>query len=130
MTKEERAQQILAFLVEEGFGPRIDKDGDVTFKVEGRSYVIVIEEDDQEFFRLIFPNFWPIESEEERVRVSVAAAEANARTKVAKVYPVREDTWASVEMFLSPPEAFMPVFQRSIRALQGAVRAFVEAVRD
>ena len=124
MTKQERAELYRAFLAEEGYVPRIDGDGDVAFKFEGGSYVIIVDEKDDQFFRLVFPGFWSIESDEERARVEKAALEATAQTKVAKVFPVRDDTWATIELFCTPVEAFKPVFKRSIAALKSAVDTF------
>lgn len=96
------------------------------FKAEGRTYAILIDERDREFFRLVFPNFWPIESKQKRVEVEQAALQATAKTKVTKIFPVRNNVWASIEMFCSPPEVFRPVFTRSRSALRAAVGTFAE----
>jgi len=128
MTKQDRAEMYRAYLAGEGFPAQIDRDGDVTFKHEGGSYVIIIDEDDETYFRLVFPSFWSIESDEERVRVILAAVHATAQIKVAKVYPLGDQTFASIEMFVSPPEGFKPVFLRSLRALHAAVQCFREKV--
>jgi hypothetical protein len=130
MDKKQRAQMYEEYLKEEGFHPEIDKDGDVVFKTEGKIYVIIIDENDEEFFRLLFPNFWPIESEQERAKVERAALHATAETKVAKVFPVKDDVMASIEIFCNPPQNFKSVFKRSISALQTAVRTFATKMRE
>ncbi|HSV73371.1 MAG TPA: hypothetical protein VLH79_06395 [Chthonomonadales bacterium] len=127
MTKAERAEMYREHLASEGFPVNIGHDGDVTFKFEGGNYVILIDEDDT-YFRLVFPGFWSIDSEEERLRVSLAALYATAQIKVAKVYPQNDNTHAAIELFCSPPEAFKPVFMRSLRALGAAVQCFREKV--
>jgi len=51
-----------------------------------------------------------------------AANEINRTFKVVKIF-VRGDgkyTWATVEMFVKPPESFNLVFERSLRALKSA----------
>ena len=101
----------------------------MVFKVEGYMYYVSIEEDEP-FFRLIFPNFWPIESEAERARAERAALRVTARMKVVKVPPTQRGVLATVEMFCIPPESVFPVFQRAIQAIQGAVRAFLEEMRE
>ena len=53
-----------------------------------------------------------------------AALSATAETKVVKVYPVDNSTWAAIEMFCSPPEVFKSVFQRSLLALKAGVTRF------
>lgn len=118
------------FLAEEGYVPQIDDDGDVLFKFEGANYFIAVDEDDDQFFRVVLPNFWPIESEEERELVAAAALLATMNVKATKVFPVGDDTWASIEMFCSPPEAFKPVFLRCLRAIQAAVSNFRDAMQQ
>jgi hypothetical protein len=130
VTKAARAEMYRSFLNMEGYLPKIDEDGDVTFKHEGKHYFIAVSEKDDEFFRLVFPAFWAIESETEREQATRAALQATADTKVAKVFVNRDDTWASIEMFCSPPEAFKPVFQRSLRALAAGVDAFRRKMQE
>jgi hypothetical protein len=124
MTRAERAEMYRQYLAEEGYSPKIDDDGDVFFKYEGRGYFIVVSEKDDEFFNLLYPNFWSIESDAERAKVTEAALYATARTKVAKVFPTKSNTWAVIEMFCCPPETFKSVFRRCLAALRVAVENF------
>jgi hypothetical protein len=98
-------------------------------KVEGRTYCILISKDDDEFFRLLYPNFWKIESEQERARVERACLEACCNTKVAKVFPVRDNVWATIEIFCLPVESFKLVFKRCLSALRAAVGTFAEQMK-
>jgi len=129
MSKKDRVKMYRDYLQGEGFSPKLDKDGDIVFKMEGRIYIIIVDERDEEFFRIIFPNFWSIENDGERAKVERAALQATAETKVAKVFPVRDNVWASIELFLSPPEGFKPIFQRSMSALRSGVGTFVSKMR-
>lgn len=129
MTKQERVDMYMRYLAEEGYVPKIDEDGDIKFKFEGGIYFIIIDDEDDDFFRLVYPNFWSIDSEEERMQVYIAAAHATAETKVAKVYPVRDNVWASIEKFCSPPEVFKSIFRRSLGALRAGVNNFREKMR-
>jgi hypothetical protein len=130
MAKEERAEMYRAFLADEGYTPRIDDDGDVVFKYEGRTFCIVLEEEDEGFFQLVLPNFWSIDTEAERQQVFRAAVAATKKTKVAKVYPVGDNTFAAIELFCAPPEVVKAVFRRCLRALAAAVQNFGEAMQD
>lgn len=130
MTKQERAEMYRTFLEEEGYRPRINDAGDVVFKYEGRFYVIVVEETDEEFFRLIYPNFWGMENESELAAVKEAALCATVETKVAKVFPVGDNTWATIELFCDPPETFKPIFPRCLSALRASVEAFVSKMGE
>jgi hypothetical protein len=125
------AERYLEFLAEEGYRPTINANGNVSFKCEGRTYVIRIDEEDEEYFELAYPNFWPIESDEERSRVMEAALAVIADNKVVKIYPEDDtNTWATIELFCSPPETFKPVFNRCLRVLRGSVNEFVATMQD
>ena len=129
MTKAELAQMYLDYLRDEGYAPQIDQDGDVLFKYEGGKYYILIDEKDEMYFRVVYPGFWPIQSEVERGRVIKAAMEATASTKVAKVFPVGNDVWADAELICQPPDTFKLVIWRSIRSIRAAVAKFLEGMR-
>ena len=130
LPKQERAEMYRSFLAEEGYSPRIDEDGDIIFKYEGGGYFIIVSEQDEEFFQLVYPNFWSIDSEAEREKVAKAALQATAKTKVVKVYPVGDNTLASIEMFCCPPDAFKAVFQRSLSAIRSSLANFKEAMSE
>ncbi|MGQ9494262.1 MAG: hypothetical protein ACUVR2_10960 [Anaerolineae bacterium] len=129
MSKAERVQTFHNFLHDEGYVPSLDEEGDIRFKCEGRTYLVILDERDEEFFQLAFPNFWPIESEEERAKVENAALTATAQTKVAKVFPVRDNVWATIELFCSSIDHAKTVFHRSLGALQSAVVTFADEMR-
>jgi len=129
VNKAQRVSVYYDFLKKEGYLPELDRDGDIVFKIEGRTYLVILDENDEPFFRLVFPNFWRIESEAERKQVEHAAMVATASTKVAKIFPVGDNTWGTIEMFAATPEAVLPVFKRSLSALNTAVMKFVEEMR-
>ena len=129
MDKSEKAQMYVDFLKAEGYLPEIDSDGDVRFKKEGGNYYIAVDATDDEFFRVVFPGFWPIESEEERDQALAKCNEANAGAKVAKVFIVQDSVWASLELFVSTPDAFKGVFSRGMGALRYGVERFVQGMR-
>jgi len=130
MNKQDMAQMYRDYLFEEGYAPRIDNDGDVVFKFEGRTFLIIPDDGDAEFFRLAFPNFWRLESDDERKQAMLAALNVTAAIKVAKIFPVRDNMWATIELFCTPPEAFKPVFGRSLHALNSAVEQFRQSMQE
>lgn len=130
MTEREMADEIASYLESEGFRPTVDKDNDVVFKCEGRTYLVQVDEADPLFFRITFPNFWSVESEDERARVLEVASEVSKAVKVAKVFIVRDDTWASVELFGERPDSYRALFNRAMGALQVAVSLFKDKMRE
>jgi hypothetical protein len=130
MDKQAKANMYCDFLVNEGYKPEVDADGDVRFKSEGKWYFVEVDEKDETYFRICFPNFWGIENPEERLKVLAACDYANSRSKVAKLFTVRDDVWASIEVFVAEPAGFKPLFTRCMAALQNGARNFVEKMRE
>ena len=129
-TREELQKLYLGVLAGEGYAPELDADGDVRFKHEGKSYFIEVREDDPFFFRVVLPNFWEIESEEEHVRAIRAANAVTGDIPVAKVFGLRGNTWCAVEMFLPGQESFAPVLGRCLLVIQQAVNHFTVLMRE
>ncbi len=46
------------YLRSEGYSPQTDKDGDIVFKCEGRTYVVIVSESDNDYVQIVYPNFW------------------------------------------------------------------------
>lgn len=129
LTKGSLQRMYMDYLIDEGYKPELDEDGDVRFKHEGKTYFIQVDSSDAECFRLVLANIWPIENEEERDQVRVAMDHCNALAKVAKAYMVRDDVWVAIETFLPRPEDFKAIFKRSLLALDHGVGLFARKMR-
>lgn len=123
-----KAELFSKYLTEEGYSPKIDSDGDITFKREGMTFCIFAAENDKEFFRLALPNFWPIESEDERRKVVAAANAATGSVKVGKVFMIGDNVWATVELLVDPIENFGKVFNRSLSIITACLQRFREGM--
>ena len=119
----------MEYLAAEGYRPELDKDGDVMFKKEGGLYLIMADKDDDEYFRLSFPNFWALKTEDERMKAAEACNYANRVSKVAKLTMFPNNVWANIELYVPNREAFKPVFGRSLRSLSNAVGNFAKRMR-
>jgi hypothetical protein len=125
------AERYFDFLAEEGYRPKIDAYGDVAFKCEGGDYYIEIDEKDEVYFRLVYPGFWRIKSDEELAQVKETALAVTAEYKVVKIFPEGDtNTSASIELFCSPPQTFTAVFHRCLRALRSAVKEFIARMQE
>jgi len=120
----------MEFLAEEGFRPKLDEDGDITFRFEGKTFLIFRSHGDELLFRLGALWIWPIENEEERQRVLLAANDATAQLKVAKVYPMNDDVWVTVELLFEQPEQVRGVFPRALALCQAGVEHFNRKMRE
>jgi hypothetical protein len=120
----------LRFLNKKGYTPKVDSDGDVTFKRGDHTYFVDVHAKDREFFMIVLPNIWPIESATERTQVLRAADHANATSKAAKVFTKENDVWVSVEMFVADPQDFTLVFDRAMSSIDNTVEAFLEKMKE
>lgn len=131
-TKEQLQALYSDFLRGEGYKPEIDKDGDVAFKKEGRTYFIDVgaAQKDPQYFRMALPNIWPIESAEERAKVLAAVDYTNMRAKVCKIHTVGDNVWVSIELFVNTPADFKGIFTRSLNAIDGSTAVFARKMRE
>ncbi len=130
MNEEQIQALYMETLAEEGYRPKMDEDGDIVFKSEGKTLYIRMYPDDTEYLQLVLPNFWKIESEEERELANIAANYATRVTKVAKVFTTKANTCASIEMFLPVPEQFAKVINRCVCALRNGAEHFAEKMQE
>jgi hypothetical protein len=130
MTKPQLQQMYMSYLQEQGYQADIDSDGDIAFKAEGRNFYIIVDEDDPESFRILYANFWEIESEDERSRAAEAASYANSTTKIAKIFLTPDDdTSIDANIFISKPEDFKLFFRRMIDTIFLSRRKFIDEMQ-
>jgi hypothetical protein len=127
MEWDELRKIYLSILSDEGFRPEIDSDGDVHFKYEGGNYYI-LEDHDEQFVYILYPNFWAIDSSEEQLKALKAAATATRTTKAAKVLltPKGDNVSAAFESLVSAPSEIPSILVRALRCVQSAVNKFKE----
>jgi hypothetical protein len=131
MSESQLQQMYMSYLREQGYQADIDSDGDIAFKAEGHNFYIIVDEDDPESFRILYPNFWEIESEDERSRAAQAASFANRTTKIAKVFLTLspDDTSIDANIFLAKQEDFKLFFGRMIDVILLSRRKFVDEMQ-
>ena len=123
----ERVMRVLEWLESEGFRARLDEDGDVHIRHEGRDVFILFDDDDPAYVRFLAPCD---DSAEQHFLVLNAANRLNASLKAAKIC-LRSDgaAYIPVELFLNGIEAFRFVAPRCLDLLGGATWEFREQMR-
>ncbi|VVE15489.1 hypothetical protein PPN31114_02877 [Pandoraea pneumonica] len=125
---QDHIQTLLDHLQREGFSAHLDEDGDIAFKREGLQYVLCFDESDPGYGKLLLPNVYQIETQDELHRALVAMDEINRQMKVVKIYTVRDHVWLTVELWFEDQTCWCPLLARSMRALSHALTKFAEAV--
>jgi hypothetical protein len=129
-TNQQIADAYIEFLAKEGYRPEKDKDGDIMFKREGGTYYFIIDEADELYFYMLYPNFCPYEGDERRKKILEACNYANTKSKAVKIRAYATDVVASIEMFMADKDAYKPVFERAVRAIQNGVGNFIEKLKE
>lgn len=124
------AQSYHDLLTRTGFRPEITAEGHVTFQHERGNYFLLIDEQDPQFFRLIYPNFHSIEGETQRAQACIAAGRVAEGIKAAKIILVENNVWACVELFVVSVEHAETFFRTALAAVQAAVEKFGQEARQ
>ena len=127
VTDVSRAERIARFLTDEGFRPAID-DGDVSFKYQGRRLFVAIDEKDEDYYRVMKLDFWPIESGAERRAARWAASEAGRKTKGVKIFLHEDDVSASVDLLVPDVDSLLKVLLRAVELCAVGAERFGELV--
>lgn len=113
-------------LEDNGYEGWVDSDGDVQFSYNDHDYFIEVNESDNEFFRVVLFNIWPIESLEEYNDVLGAVNEVNKEQKVAKAYITNDNVWIAAELFVGDPSHVENIFMRCLEVIEESVDVFIE----
>ena len=117
-------EAIAALLKLEGCESTIDGDGDIRFDHQGIHFLLLFNQADPEYVRVVLPNFFAVGSESERAVAYAAANATNGSCKAVKVFIEHKQTHAAIECFLAEREQIVPVLMRCIGALEHAARSF------
>lgn len=122
--KGDLQQQYLRFLRARGYDPYIDRDGDVQFQAEGLTLYLRVDAQRPTFFRLVLPNFWPIETAAELAQARRACDDTNRQVEGVKLYVQRQNVWLAVEQFMGQPDDFEAWFEPCLAAALLGVKTF------
>lgn len=120
------AAAMLDFLAEEGFRPHLDEDGDVYFKYEGSTYLVITRSDEPTVLVILLPYFWPLEDGAERTRAMEAAMFAHRNVRIGRVTVTEDNVSASVNAYLPDADSFRPVLLSSLDGLKYLALKFRE----
>jgi hypothetical protein len=125
-TKAERTERNVVLLRAAGYAPTVKVPGEIHFKKEGGTYVLMLD-DEEAYWSLLYPRFWAISTDTQRAKAESAAIAATEALMVGKVYVTADaNVSASFEVFL-PPQAVPPI-ARAITTLSVAVDLFKDKV--
>ncbi|MDR2194430.1 MAG: YbjN domain-containing protein [Treponema sp.] len=128
MEMKELQHMYLDLLKEEGYKGNIDEDGDITFKYEGETYWIIIDEEEPEFFELYYVGNWKFKDDDDIVKGLRAVNAINRSKRLIKMHMNEKNgsVGVDVELFVQEPKDFVSYLSRSLFIIQGAIDSFIE----
>lgn len=124
-TRQQLQDIYVKHLSEEGYRPEVSKAGNVTFRKEGRPYVILIDEKDPVFFRMIVVFGVKDKSSQARLRRLESCNVAVSEVKVIKCFlDAQGDPTFAAEAFLPAPEQFKLFLERMLRGMDSAFNSY------
>ena len=119
---------LFSMLQEEGYGNvRTDEDGQLVFQLDGSTYLFSLDNNDPGYIRLLFPNFWSIDSDDERARAMVACNQVTLDCKCASVSIGSDSVTAEVQLLLPTGGTLDGTYVRRILSMiSTAVSYFME----
>ncbi len=119
------AKLCLNYLREEGYAPKLTEQNDVIFKAEGKLYIVSTDNKDEQFLRIILPNFYEIENDTEMNKALRVANKINRNVKVGKVMIMDDNhVWAFAEQFIDNSPDLDDFFKRTITVIRKAADDF------
>ncbi|GHU08980.1 hypothetical protein FACS1894151_05860 [Spirochaetia bacterium] len=124
-----RQKIYMSHLTREGYAPTIDEDGDILFKVSGKSYYIIISKNNPDIVTLLYPNIYKINTEQQRTSAADAVSYVNRNAKVAKAYISSADyVNIALELLIKNPDDFALLFSRMMQLIENAKDDFSERI--
>jgi hypothetical protein len=132
MSERDLQNMYMSYLRGQGYSPTVDEDGDVAFGSDDLTFYIIVNADDPEYFNLMFPTIYSVDTQQERQRAADAISEVNRKRKVAKLYMNSQETRisAGAEVFLRTPGDFEGTFTRMLSNVLLAAKDFLEIMED
>lgn len=120
---------MLEYLREEGFCPK-ETDFGLAFKCEGKNFLFIYDDEDEQYFRLMMPGIFDM-TEENRDTVLYALNEVNNSLKVIKAYTMQEnEVWIGFEILVDSTPVVADLVPRALSMLNGGARKFFMAIQE
>jgi hypothetical protein len=136
MTLQQNQKIYSDFLEKNGYTPEVNEDndedeGDLSFYHEGTTYTVGIDEDDLEFFELVYIGIldYKAETDEKKIKLYKTASETTQLVKYAKVSILLTDKvllWITSERIIDQPSDVEKYFGRMFESIQEAIEYFHE----
>lgn len=118
------------WLQEEGYKPRIDEGGDVSFKVEGWSLFVHDDNRDENYLMLVMPSIESVDVDENPISMLYALAVCNEITRDNKMIKAwmtdSGNIWLTAESYIDSNPIVGDYLKRAIRYLLISREKFIE----
>lgn len=103
----------------------------ITFQFEELNYLFVYDNSDPNYFRMLLPNIFKIEEDNDKCKYGAIINEFNNTYKVVKAFVSTENQiWLSVEQFVYSDEKIESLFERCVMLLKATIELFYKKVNE
>ena len=117
-----RRTDLLKLLQAGGHDAEPVDDTDILVKEKAGKYLIILEERDGHYYRICFPGFLQVSSQNRKIKVMNIMNSVSARIKAVKLLLIEQSCWAVIEAFHQSPQELMRYFDRYMSIIELAVR--------
>jgi hypothetical protein len=126
---QQRIESIAAFLDQEGYEPKVLAEHVLVFTWNDGDYLIQLNEQSPNMFRVARPRFWKLESPSEVLRAALATSEVCQSIYIVKVYIMDDHMWAAAEQLVGPGDEYQEMLPKLLSAIDMGVTRFAEMMR-
>lgn len=126
-----KREKILEALLQMGYRPQTDDDGDVFFNYQMKRLYVLVGDEDEAFLQVLLPQFVTLEEGQE-AEVLAICNKVTREFKLTKVFmdPSYQTVSASCEFFYTDDESLDRCLHQALRVLSVIRPAFYQAKED
>lgn len=113
------------FLIEKGFKPEIDSDGDIEFEFNEQFYYILIDEADPRLLQLVTFGQLDLDSTTDREEAIRICHDITAELTVTKAFLSDDLLYCSTEVWYNDADDFKGIFDRCLKETEKAYEMFL-----
>ena len=131
-SKAKRTDMVREQLKELGYNPTLDDDGDLLFKASGYTFLIILDDDDDLFYRIIVPGIDKIDADDvdESMKKILAVLKVSKELKSVKICFTEDVLSMTYEGFYDSVDDFNLVLERLINLVSRCVLKYQSDVAD
>lgn len=103
---------------------------EIAITIEKLTFIIIVDENDEEYFRILLPNFWKKPKNIGQQKALTAAIDVARDVKLAKVFFIKDEAWGAIEGYCKSSNQFLEDFGKYTKILSGVRMVFSKKILE